>query len=242
MKLKRQPTKEEFKLVSLAEELYHRNHRFPNIAILGTTLGIEYSRVRDLLGNEVVTAMLSNRGIEKPEDIDSKLTPEQLAAANTILNPYDKRSKAQKLISLGIEPARFHGWMNGKVFKEYMRVRSEELFEEGMPLAHISLLKEVEKGNVKAIELFYQVSGRYTGVNSAEMQNVTLLLGRLLEAIQMEVTDQDTVRRIGDRFQSIVTGGTTAPPVGEPVRAQQPPSPARALLERVEKRNGNDVS
>jgi hypothetical protein len=69
--------------------------------------------------------------------------------------------------------------------------------------------------------VFYEVSGRYSGVQSIEIQNVQLLMSRLLEAIQMEVTDQETIARIGERFRILAAGGTLAMPKAPHALGQQ---------------------
>lgn len=248
-RLKRTPTKEEVRVVAAIEEHWHANKRFPALSIIGTTLGIEFERLKTVVNGETVQIMLSNRGIEAPKSVEYGLTPDQLAAANVYLNIYDTRPLQQKLREIGISPSRFGGWVKGKNFKAYLRERSEDLFEEGMPMAHRQLLDQIAKGNIKAIELFYQVSGRYTGVNSAEVQNIQLMMSRLLEAIQMEVGDQVVLARISERFNALLNGQTMPPPVGEPVRAEihdgRPsvqPTMQQQMLQGILDRNANEGS
>jgi|SRR5882672_717252 len=206
------PTKNELKLVSYVEEHWHRHKAFPAYHIIGKVLGWEHDVVKFTAETATVATMLRNRGIEKPERIENKLTPEQVAAANVYLNIVDNRPIQMKLADLGISSAKFSGWMKGKTFRAYITERAEELFEDGMAIAHRELLGKVSKGDISAIRLFYEVSGRYSGVQSIEIQNVQLLMSRLLEAIQMEVTDQEIVARIGERFRILAAGGTLAMP------------------------------
>lgn len=212
--LKKPPTETEYRYVSWLDSHYWEHGKFPAPQIAADALKLSIERIRKLNKSPTVKQMCKNRGIEiKVVDIDS-LKPDQIAAANTYLNLADDRPITQKLHELGISPTRFWGWMKGEVFRAYLTERAEELFRDGLPFAHRELLAKVMRGDLKAIRLFYEISGRYTGLQSLEAQNVQILMQRLIEAIQIEVTDQEIIQRIAERFHAISMG---EPPISSKV-------------------------
>lgn len=147
-----------------------------------------------------VRVRLKNRGVgyEKqlkksdPEYLNpSQLSDKQLAVINTLLNPFDRRSQTKKLADLGVSSATLHGWMKDKRFIQYYNDRAEEMFgPEGLPVAHEALMRKVAEGNLGAIKLFYEVSGRHTGVNKQEIANLKLVFARFTEILQRHVTPE----------------------------------------------------
>lgn len=220
-------------LVCFCEEFWYENKAFPsyaeikkNVDDLNTDAQIEAE-----LYSDPVRIRLKNRGIDysvvlKKEDPDyvnpGRLTDKQLAVVSTLLNPLDTRSQTKKLADLGVKPATFAGWMKSKRFSDYMKARSEELFGDALPLAHDALVRKVTDGDIRAIKLFYEVSGRYTGVRKEEVANLKLLLIRLTEIMQRYL-DPSVMRQIIDEINSLMlttnspsTALTTGlPPVAE---------------------------
>lgn len=161
-----------------------------------------------------VRVRLKNRGVayEKqlkksdPEYINpSQLSDKQLAVINTLLNPFDRRSQNKKLAELGINPSTLYGWMKNKRFSQYYNDRAEEMFgPEGLPVAHEALMRKVAEGNLGAIKLFYEVSGRHTGVNKQEIANLKLVFARFTEILQRHVSP-DTMRTIVGELNAAMT-------------------------------------
>jgi hypothetical protein len=236
-KIPRPPTPAEYNYVHHVEKHWYEHKRFPMIGLSSKIIGLPVEEVQELLKSEVVLVMLDNRGIRPDTSDPTELSEEQLAAANIYLNISDTRPLSQKLEELGISRIRFNGWMKGKAFSKYLTERAEELFEEGMPFAHRELLTKVMHGNLNAIRLFYEVSGRYTGVQSVEQQSIGLLIQRLLEAIQMEVSDPETIKRIGQRFQTLAANEASQvfTPQPQPVLALDPSDTPREPADRASK-------
>jgi putative insertion element HTH domain-containing protein len=201
---KKPPTDKEYKYVHWLDVHYWEYGKFPAPPIAAKALNMSIDEIRALNKSPQVKAMCKNRGIEvKVVDIDS-LKPEQIAAIHTYLNLADERSLPQKLHELGIPPSRFWGWMKGAVFRDYITECAEALFKEGISFAHRELLAKVMRGDLKAIRLFYDITGR--GPRSIEEQNVSLVMSRLIEAIQIEISDTEVIQRIAERFKAIAAG------------------------------------
>lgn len=237
-KLPRIPSNGEKKYVTFVEQHWHEHHRFPSAVISSKALKIPIATVDEYNTSPVVRVMFANRGIEVDATNHSVLTEAQLAAANCYLDITDRRPVHIKLKDLGIANIQFQGWLKNPNFKKYIQERAEELFDDAMPFAHRQLVQKVMDGDIKALRLFYEISGRYTG-HTPEQQNFAIAMQRLVEAIQMEISDPDVLQRIATRFQAISEGKNPvsvvqskpepapyiSPPVGEvqPAPVRKPP-------------------
>jgi len=143
---------------------------------------------------------LENRGIPSgPADF---LTQEQVACVNVLLDFSDPRTQNQKLRALGITSQQFMGWSANKQFSAYYRRRSENLLDEvGVATGHTALLKQTEKGNVQAIKLMYEITGRTT---SSENLNVEYFLQRVIEVIQIHVKQPEILGAIAQDFAKLL--------------------------------------
>lgn len=230
-RLKKAPTKDEYEYVHWLDVFYWENDgRFPAPELAAQILKWDVEKIKKLNESKTVKYMCRNRGIEIKVIKTNDLIPEQVAAANTYLNIADDRPIAQKLNELGINPARFWGWMQGKAFKEYMMNRAEELFQTGMPMVHRELMAKAMKGDLKAITLYYRISGRFTGIDSIEAQNFTIMTQRLIEAIQIEVQDPEVIERIAKRFQAIGAGEPINTFTGQPATSFNKPEEVKTRV------------
>lgn len=139
------------------------------------------------------------------------LTPEQLACATAVLNPYDKRSRARKLADFGITTSVWQAWMKQPSFRAYVDKVSEHVLAEAKHDADLGLVKGLESGSIKHIEYYNEMMGRYDRTLKGQV-NVALLFQRLFDIIQRHVTDPVTLRNIGEELQQLVEG-TSRPPV-----------------------------
>ncbi len=231
------PSIRQWETVCFCEEFWLEHKAFPSYAIIKKNVP-GYSSIEEV-ETEVLTSsirkMLKNRGIDysavlKPEHEDytapNRLSDKQLAVISTLLNPLDTRTQSQKLKELGVLPVTFQGWLKSKRFSDYFKARSEELFGDALPLAHDALVKRVADGDIRAIKLFYEVSGRYTGVRKEEVTNLKLILARVTELMQKYI-DPVVMPRFIDELNSVMlTSG-----VG-PNNASNSPAVITAVAER----------
>lgn len=244
-KLKRPPTHGEIKYVTFVEKHWHQHMRFPSAVISSKELKVSINQIDEYNQSDIVKSMFDNRGIEIDAVNRSVLTEAQLAAANCYLDITDRRPIHQKLNDLGIANIKFQGWLRNPNFKKYIQERAEELFDDAMPFAHRQLVQKVMDGDIKALRLFYEISGRYTGTQSVEQQNIALAMQRLIEAIQMEVSDPDTLQRIATRFKAISEGKNPVtvienkPALPPPVVKSTPNSPPPVEVEKTAPANKN---
>jgi len=214
--------KRQWGVVCYVEEFWCERKRMPTYQMIRENVnGFKTDEEVELeLYSAPVRVRLTNRGVSyqkqlkrsDPEYINpSRLSDKQLAVINTLLNPFDRRSQTKKLAELGIGHSQLHGWMKDKRFSTYYNARAEELFgAEGLPVAHEALMRKVSEGNLGAIKLYYEVSGRHTGVNKQEVMNLKLLFARFTEILQKYVTP-DVMRKIINELNvaSMSTGAVT---------------------------------
>lgn len=139
-------------------------------------------------------------GVEDPDDpklVSWQLNERQLAAANQMLDLLDNRARKRKLSELGIQTQEWAAWMVDPVFLEYLRARSEKMISSHMHEAHLALLDRVRAGDLAAVKLYYELTGRYNPMVQRTGVDPLQLVHNLLEVIQKHVTDKKILERIG---------------------------------------------
>lgn len=212
---------DEWNIACAVEEFWAREKYFPATKIIAELTNLDLVTVDEILHSPRLQKRFTLLGIDekvtpvgKTGKNDSRLSDKQLAVAMTLLNPMDQRSLGAKLKSLGVLPATYHGWTKSKNFSEFMASQAEEMFGSGMPIAHASLLKKVIEGDVRAIKLYYEMSGRYSRQNDQSNQNFTLLVHKLIEILQRHISDPIVLQELAEEIKGI-TNPTPAPVRGE---------------------------
>jgi hypothetical protein len=189
-------TLDEIKLVNKVEQYWHIKREFPPEDFFDNKL---------ILNKPAFKRAMSMRGILMPSP-DNDLSSEQMAAILVITNYLDKRSQAAKLKSLGVTPQQWQGWLKDHKFKTYLHNISSSTFEDALPTAYEGLLKKVEAGDVNAVKFYMEVTGRYTE-DAGQVQNLKIIVARLIEVIQRRVKDPELLRAISSDFNTVLTGG-----------------------------------
>jgi hypothetical protein len=133
------------------------------------------------------------------------LSAEQLAVANALLNLSDRRSRTKKLQDFGVSPAVFNNWKRDPVFNAYLREQSEKILPDSISEVHLALVDSATAGDIQAIKLFYEITGRHTP-NSQQTVNVQMMLVHVIEAVQRHVHDPEILRQIASEIQE-ASGG-----------------------------------
>lgn len=162
-------------------------------------IGITPNEVEKLKTNPLFIASMDSRGINLE---DHTITPKQMAAAAVMLNLVDRRSDEKKLRDIGVTTEEFSTWMQNTVFAKYMADRSEQLIANSVHEAHVGLMRGVRQGNTASIKLYYEMTGRYNP-NEENNVNIRILIGRVLEAIQLHVREPDTLNKLAISLSQI---------------------------------------
>lgn len=184
----------------------------------------DYFRYMD---QEPVIEALRAEGIlkshQKPETIilkvnddwrDNALTPEQLKVANAMLDLVDTRSQKKKLQDLNVSTSKYQSWLKDPIFSAYLHKRAEDILGENKHEAALALMDKVRMGDTKAIQFYYELTGRYVsgGAASANTQAMDFqgLLVAILEILNDEIDDPQVAANISDRLKGLIGARNTA--------------------------------
>lgn len=215
-------TELERKLIAHCEHSWFLKGVLPTPETLRTEFNLSQKRLNELLESEVVQANFKERGI--PTIQGRSLTPDQLTAINTILNFTDTRSEKKKLADLGISQTTWNGWRQNPAFKEYLLQRTESILGDSIPDANMALVERARNGDLGAIKLVYEMTGRYRGNETGI--DPRALLNKVLEIISIHVQDPETLLKISNDFAKLAgvasndTVNTNPPVAGEVIRSQ----------------------
>lgn len=217
----------------------------PSQAELVTVLDYEWSLGRELsreylieeygytmselamLDEPAVIQAASERGVNmasftpRSELPKSKLSPLQLVVANTMLDLSDTRSNSKKLKDAGITTYKYNNWLKDPEFLGYIRQRAEDMI--GSDLQHEAMLALADKvmaRDLKAIEYYHEITGRFVRQNSSNSNSsnhdVSQMIVRIIEIIVDEVDDPATASRISERLKGLVMGNQVAQALTSP--------------------------
>ena len=172
--------------------------------------GIPVGQYNAVLKDPDQRAALEEKGVVfarfEAEDFSKhSLTPKQLMVGNMILDVTDTRSQKKKLQDCEVHTQTWNAWLKDPVFKNYLRTRAEQMVGENAHEADLAFLDRIRAGDMKAITLYYEMTGKYTpqraNASQIDVQNV---LTKVIEIIIEEVDDKDTAIRISNRLRAMI--------------------------------------
>lgn len=198
--------------IGYIEEFWNQHGYFPPPSELRKR-GVENASA--LYSKPVFRTAMEKRGITIPGDEGAPVdfSKAQLAAILTMVDPLDRRSAASKLKLLGLTTQQWNAWMRDTRFKEYVHELTAKNFVDGIHMAQVGLMKGLEEGKVDAIKYYYEVTGRFQGSDSGNVQNLRMVITKLVEVLQRRITDPELLRAIGQDFEIILNGGTPVPQI-----------------------------
>ena len=179
-------------IISYCEQQWFLQGVLPTPETLCDKFKMTHRTINTFLEKEEVKQSFDARGI--PTISGRDLTPEQITALNTMLNVYDRRSERKKLQDMGIDPRKWDAWRRDPKVQEYMANRTEQILSGALPDAHLALVERVRNGDLGALKFYYEMTGRYTGQNSA--LDIRDLLNKVFEVISMHVKDPQALTAI----------------------------------------------
>lgn len=189
----------EYEVLTFVEMEYSLSGRMPSRASIAERINIKPKQLDALFARTDFRNALLARGlsIKTIDEIESNgiITAEQMMCINTLLDRNDTRSDRKKLAEMGIPTQTYQGWLKDPTFLEYQRQRCEGLFPGMLNEAHRALNDNVAKGDMSAIKLVYEMTGRYSDRKASDL-NIDFLLMKVIETIQKHVTDPETLEAI----------------------------------------------
>lgn len=214
--------------VTLVNYHYGLDGALPSAEFLASNYDWSQEEIAGLYDNPLIVSALEERGVivapkqleavgvpfDKPKRV-LPLTPLQLVAANTMLDLADSRSERKKLQDLGITTRQYQAWLRDPDFSRYLRERTESMIGDVQHEAMLSLIDSVRAGNMKAIQYYHELTGRFVPTSGRETGNGTThdlqqIVVRIIEIIIDEVEDPAVAGRISDRLRGLVIGNQVA--------------------------------
>lgn len=212
-------SKEEWDVLCFIDEHHMKRGSFPTLRLISTKTGVTQTKVVDILKNPVIQKSLENRGIDWRPVSSDRLTGEQIATIQTLLDISDKRSIKEKLKSLGVTQAKYYGWKKSNVFMEAYRGAAEALYGESLPEVHQSVIQEAVSGSYPHQKLMLAISGRWDERKQESEMNIRQILMKVLEIIQTHVSDAETLNKIAGEFETILNPEKPAITQAQPIDA-----------------------
>lgn len=175
-------------ILAAVDTLYRRNGHFPTVDEVYTSWPkIPKKTYSAAYAAPEFKQALELRGIST--SANPGLSAEQSIALLHLSN-FDGRTRQAKLRDLGISTAKFQAWMRQPLFAETYRERAEQNLGDAIPTALNQLVANVEKGDQRAIEKLFEITGRYNPAQ-LEQQNAQQVVLIMVESILKHVSSKD---------------------------------------------------
>lgn len=193
-------------IISWIETTYHESKTFPSVQTFKQAWPVFFataSLVRDFLDRPLVKQALHNRGLNPNSNNTKELTQQQAASILLVANLSDRRSLSTKLKSLNVTLTQWNAWKKQASFRNFLYAQLTDDFESSLDRALSGLLKAVDGGNPRAVELYLEMTGRQP--TEAE-RNYRLAVSRIIESITRHVRDPHIINSLREDFDKIERG------------------------------------
>ena len=138
-------------------------------------------------------------------DARDGLSPEQIYCIGIMTDPSSKQDMAGKLRKAGITMSTYRMWLKQPLFARAIRQIGEDMLGEHIADVNTAVVRSAVDGNMKAVEIFNQMTGRHDPAQQ-QIGNLQNLVGQLLEIIFRYVTDVGTLQKITTDFEKTMSG------------------------------------
>lgn len=157
------------------------------------------NNIQSYLGTEDFASKMEELGINV-DVTQTGLSVEQLGFLAILTNATDGRTLKAKLRAAGVSGAMYQAWMRQPRFAEMYKKWAGQTLMDAIPAAEIQLANAMASGDMPAIRLGLEVTGRHDPANKKQV-DAQKLVGLILEVLEEEVPDVDVLRRIGSKIQ-----------------------------------------
>lgn len=220
----------ERRIVAVIEESWMSNASLKTPSQISEMFGITEKSASQILTSDAIIGALKSRGVPTSDAIG--LSPEQVTAINTVINPMDTRSRRKKLQDMNVSAAQWAGWLKQPQFFQYLANQSRILLKEAIPEAQMALVDNVLRGDLGSIKYLNEMTGEYRGddqgINPAE------LVQKVIEVIQVHIQDPSLLLAISQDLLGLAGGDRvkpTSPIVQGSVVTPAPVAPHSNILE-----------
>lgn len=207
-------------IISWIETTYHESKVFPSAQTFKQAWPHSFSSaslVQAFLDKPLVKQALHNRGLNPNKHSSKELSQAQAAAVITVANLSDRRSLQTKLKSIGVSLTQWNAWKKQASFRNFLYSQLTDDFESSLDRALSGLLKAVDSGNPRAVELYLEMTGRQPTEGE---RNYRLAVSRIIESITRHVKDPHIINSLREDFDKIEQG--LDPVTSLPIPQEQP--------------------
>lgn len=190
--------------------------------------GLTWDAIKEAIGDQVAMeelvkilkspsfyARMARRGIPwiedwTPEDNDrevlrNQLSPQQAMAMMAMTNPTDKRTARAKLSTVGVTYNTWRSWLANPYFADLVKDTAEKMLQDNIATVHSRLVGKAEAGDVQAIKLYYELSGRHDPQRQ-QMLDIQKVLELILESLQRHITEPRILLAVTQDMDRIMNG------------------------------------
>lgn len=215
-------------VVTCVVQLWNQQGKLPTAARIAAYKKLDQQRVAEALANPETVNDLRRHGIindeantweEAVNGERAGLTKRQIDAVREYFArtaPEDDRTLSQALADADTTPTEWNAWLQDPVFRNYVYDLGRSVYDQTE--LDIALQREATKGDVPALRLAMEVTGRIK--TDKHQVNSEMLIARLLEAVQRHAP-LDAQAAIAEDIGAMV----------QAMRSNALPSPAPKVIE-----------
>lgn len=197
-------TEKQVQGITYVQQAHLKTGQAPTAEKLAEVVGVTVETARKWYGSLEFKYMMDQLGIPNGYDSDVML-PQQVIILNSLLDLNDKRSKREKCEDAGISLAKLDAWMRDPMFKQHYADIVMRKFSDADPAARMALLKNIESGNQKAIEFFFEMTGQFQRSVRHDV-NLEGFVSGLVEVLQARIQDPVLLEQIAGDMELLMQG------------------------------------
>lgn len=147
------------------------------------------AQVQAVLESEMGRRALADRGLALHDE--QELTYEMVATIRALLDP-SARTHAQRLKVAGVTATQYQGFLTYPKFRQALQEGTEVALKGGIAQANAALVRNVEKGDLKAIQYIHTLTGYYDP-NKQQALDAQQMMQEMMSIIFKRVKDPETL-------------------------------------------------
>lgn len=188
--------------------------KLPDVRAIATYMGRapKIGKIAAVLGTPEFKSAMATRGINWSGKTLG-ITPEQTYALQIMTDPSHAHKQFQTRLKLaGTTYLKWSSWMKEPLFRSAFQSITESNIDESVGVAHTALLSRVAAGDMRAIEFYYRISGRFDPDREANMNMQAILLS-ILEILTRRITDETLLEAISSDMEKVIQGEVVSHPI-----------------------------
>ncbi len=197
------------KILAYVEQVFWDEGCIPTAERISQRLGYRLDFTERQLARRSTFAAMLRLGLPvhtvmTDEGLRASLTPTQLQLANMLMNALDRRSVREKLEICDVTPMQYERWIRQPAFQSYLRKRAETVFAGSDHKAYLALLAAVDRGDLNAIKLFFEMRGIYNPKLDVKF-SIDGMLNQIIEVVSRHVTPEQ-LEQIANEIEGLTQG------------------------------------